>query len=130
MEIYLYANLNRTFGAPDCVIAFQSREAVNKYIERSYDWIVLCTIDRHGKLPEGAETLDEFRQRVWKSCVTKSELWTEAHVTKDWEMALKQREEKKRKELELEQLRKSGELKRMFKRMFDPTTAVKVDLPF
>ena len=103
---------------------------MNKYIERAYDWIVLCTIDKRGKLPEGVETLDEFRKRVWKSCVTKSELWTEAHVAKDWELALRQREEKKRKKLELDQLLNSDALKQMFERMFDPTSSEKVDLPF
>ena len=120
MEIYLYANTRRTFGAPDDIIAFESREAVNAYIKRAYEWIVLCTIDKQGKLPESAETLDEFRKRVWDNCVSKSELWTETHVTNDWEKALKIREERLQKRRRLAQMEMPT-----FYRDSEP-----VDLPF
>lgn len=98
MEIYLYANLSRVREAPDAVIAFESREAVNAYLNAAYDWVALCTMDRHGgKLPEGVETRDEFRTRVWHACVSKSELWTTDHVARDWKAALDAREERKRR---------------------------------
>lgn len=120
MEIYLYANTRGTFGAPDSIIAFESREAVNAYIKRAYEWVVLCTIDKYGKMPEGAETLDEFRKRVWDNCVSKSELWTETHVAKDWEKALEIREERRQKQRRLAQM----EMPRFYR---DPNP---VDLPF
>lgn len=100
MEIYLYANLSGTLGAPSTVIAFESREAVNDYINAAYEMAVLSAIDRYGKLPEGAETQDEFRTRVWHACVTSSELWTPSHVAQDKEKALAEREERKRRRYE------------------------------
>ena len=55
-------------------------------------------MDRHGgKLPEGVETRDQFRTRVWHACVTKSELWTTDHVAQDWKAALEVREERRRR---------------------------------
>lgn len=97
MEIYLYTNLSGVYCAPDAVIAFESREAVNAYLNAAYDMVALSTMDRHGgKLPEGVETRDEFRTRVWHACVTKSELWTPNHVAQDLKKALVEREERKR----------------------------------
>lgn len=101
MEIYLYANLSGESCAPDAVIAFESREAVNAYLDAAYEMAVLSTMDRHGgKLPKGVDTLDEFRTRVWHACVTKSELWTTDHVARDLKMAREEREERRRKRYE------------------------------
>lgn len=102
MEIYLYANMSRVREAPDAVIAFESREAVNAYLNAAYNWVALCTMDRHGgKLPEGAETRDEFRTRVWHACVTRSELWSTKHVAQDLKLALDAREERKHSRLNI-----------------------------
>lgn len=101
MEIYLYANLSGASCAPDAVIAFESREAVNAYLDAAYEIAALSTMDKNnGRLPEGVETRDEFRTRVWHACVTKSELWTPAHVAQDLKMALDKREERKRQRYE------------------------------
>lgn len=97
MEIYLYANLSGTSSAPDAVIAFDSREAVNAYLNAAYEIAVLSLMDkRGGRLPKGVETQDEFRTRVWHSCVTKSELWTTHQVAQDRKKALDEREERRR----------------------------------
>lgn len=101
MEIYLYANVSGVRCAPDAVIAFESREAVNAYLDAAYEIVALNTMDRNGgRLPEGVETLGEFRTRVWHECVTKSELWTPDHVAKDRKAALEAREERRRRRYE------------------------------
>lgn len=97
MEIYLYTNLSNAYGAPNAVIAFESREAMNAYLNAAYDVGVLFTKDHHGgKLPEGIETRDEYRTRVWHACVSRSELWTTSHVAQDLKKALDEREERRR----------------------------------
>ena len=99
MALYLYANTHGIYGAPDTVVAFADREAVNAYLKAAYEMAVLNTTDKyHLEKLEGVETLDEFRKRVRDKCVSKSELWTTNHVAKDLQLARSEREKRKQEQ--------------------------------
>ena len=96
-EVFIYANINDTYAAPRGAKVFESREAVNAYLKAAYDYNVLCTMDFYGgkKCLDGIETLDEYRTRVWHDCVGKMVPWGLKDIADDYQLALKEREERR-----------------------------------